>query len=137
MKKFDSKLFYIILLFILSFSMFFMTFYMIEPDYLWHIKAGEYMFRHGILTKDVFSWYLNGHYWMSHEWLFEIIIYFLKSHFGKFHIFIYIFSCIIGLQSILFFSNRKNYMKNTVFSLLWSTLFFMISPFGFSNTVIL
>ena len=102
---------------------------MIEPDYLWHISAGDYMFHHGILTKDVFSWYLQGHYWMSHEWLFEIIIFSLKNVFGRWHLILYLLFCIFGIQTIFFLYNRKNYMKNIAFSLLWVTFFLMIIPF--------
>lgn len=72
-----------------------------------------------ILTKDVFSWFVSGKYWMSHEWLFEVIIYKLESLFGDFHVFIYAFFSILLLLFILFFTNRKNYLKNIPFSLVW------------------
>ena len=73
----------------------------------------------GVLTKDVFSWFMSGKYWMSHEWGFDVLIYLLKSLFGKSHLFIYPFLCITGLLLILFFSNKKNYLKNIIFSLFW------------------
>ena len=60
-----------LLLFSISISLFLLLTMRVESDYFWHIKAGEYMFKNGILRKDVFSWILNGKYWMSHEWLFE------------------------------------------------------------------
>ena len=56
----------------------------------------------GVLTKDVFSWFMSGKYWMSHEWGFDVLIYLLKSLFGKSHLFIYPFLCITGLLLILF-----------------------------------
>ena len=60
-------------------SLFTMLLFVKESDYFWDIKAGEYMFKNNtILTKDVFSWFMNGRYWMSHEWAFEYLIYFLK-----------------------------------------------------------
>ena len=90
----------------------------IDSDYLWHIRAGEYMFKNGILKKDVFSWFLFNKYWMSHEWLFEVFLYFLKLIFGNFHIYIYSFFSILTLLFILIFSNKKNYFKNIPFSFL-------------------
>ena len=93
MKKIIKNKNFLVLLIMLaiSVSLFSISFYVLEPDYLWHIKAGEYMFNHGILKKDVFSWYLRSKYWMSHEWLFEILIYCLKNLFGNLHLLIYCF----------------------------------------------
>ena len=101
-------------------SLFMMLLFLKESDYFWHIKAGEYMFKNNtILTKDVFSWFMNGKYWMSHEWAFEYLIYLLKCLFGNAHLFIYPFCCILSLLFILFFTNKKSYLKNIVFSLFW------------------
>ena len=105
---------------LVCFSLFMTMLFHKESDYLWHVKAGEYMVKNkGVLTKDVFSWFMNGKYWMSHEWGFDVLIYLLKSLFGKSHLFIYPFLCITGLLLILFFSNKKNYLKNIIFSLFW------------------
>ena len=73
---------FIFLIICLSFSM--LLFMVRESDYFWHIKAGEYMFKNGILKMDIFSWFVKGKYWFSHEWLFEIIIYTFKLLFGKY-----------------------------------------------------
>ena len=110
-----------VLLFVLfiSISIFLVTLYSIEPDYFWHIKAGEYMFKNGILTHDVFSWVVNGKYWMSHEWLFEMFIYSLKSIFGNIHPIIYVSICLFGLYNVLFFTNKKNIQKNIPYTLLY------------------
>ena len=105
---------------LVCFSLFMTMLFHKESDYLWHVKAGEYMVKNkGVLTKDVFSWFMSGKYWMSHEWGFDVLIYLLKSLFGKSHLFIYPFLCITGLLLILFFSNKKNYLKNIIFSLFW------------------
>lgn len=107
-------------------SLFMMFLFEIESDYFWHIKAGEYMFKNGtILTKDVFSWFMNGNYWMSHEWAFDYLIYLLKYLFGNAHLFIYPFICVLSLLLILFFTNKKGYTKNFIFSLFWTIAFLM------------
>lgn len=105
---------------LICFSLFMTMLFHKESDYLWHVKAGEYMVKNKeILTKDVFSWFMNGKYWMSHEWGFDVLIYLLKSVFGKIHLFVYPFLCTTSLLLILFFSNKKKYLKNIIFSLFW------------------
>ena len=125
MKK--NKLNIFLFLLFISVSIFLLIFFCKEPDYFWHIKAGEYMFKKGILTHDVFSWFLYGKYWMSHEWLFEIILYSFKSIFGSIHPVIYSFVCLSSLFSIFFFSNKKNITKNIPYTLLY--LMFLIILF--------
>ena len=114
-----NKTVFLIVFFLFSLVLFFLLTMRIDPDYFWHIKAGEYMFKNGILRKDIFSWIVKGKYWMSHEWLFEVIIYVLKLLFGNLHVLIYGFICIFSLLLILFFANKNNYLKNIPFSLLW------------------
>ena len=52
--KNQKKTYIIILVFILAISIFLSLFMLREPDYFWHIKAGEYMFKHGVLKKRYF-----------------------------------------------------------------------------------
>ena len=130
MKKIkENKRFLIILLLCISICLFSVCFYLLESDYLWHIKAGEYMFKNGILKKDVFSWYVKSKYWMSHEWLFELFIYSLKVLFGKMHTFIYCFITILSMGLLLYLSNIKNYLKNSIFTIIWICCFILVFPF--------
>ena len=134
MKKIKDHIFrhkYVISFFLLSlsFSFFLLLTMSIESDYFWHIKAGEYMFKNGLLKKDVFSWILNGKYWMSHEWLFEIIIYVFKLLFGNYHVLIYGGICLVSLFLILFFRNKKKYLNNIPFTLLWFVLSIILVVF--------
>ncbi len=121
------KLVLFLFVFLVAFSLFLMLFLRCDIDYFWHYKAGEYMVKHGeILTKDIFSWSLNQYYWMSHEWLFEVIIYGLDVIFGKFHVFVYVFSITLILLFFLFFSQKKEYLKNIPFALFWTAFFILI-----------
>lgn len=117
-----------ILLLVIAVAFLSTSFIVVGYDYYWHIKAGNYMINnHTILTNDIFSWFVNGKYWMSHEWLFECIIYLFKVLFGKYHILFYCFSNILILLLILFFFNRKNNKKNTLFTIIWLSLFLFIN----------
>lgn len=121
MKKWidDNKLVLSLILFSIAIGLFVLTFVKQDSDYLWHVKAGEYIFDNGILKKDVFSWYLQGKYWMSHEWLFEVLIYGFSLLFPSFHIAIYSGFCILFLLLFLLLSNKKGYLKNINYSLIW------------------
>ena len=128
-----NKLLFSFLIFLFCFALFLMVFLRIDIDYFWHYKAGEFMVSHGeILTKDVFSWSLYHASWISHEWLFEVLLYGLDVVFGKFHLFIYVFLVVLGLLFLLFFVQRREYLKNIPFALLW-TIFFALIFVGLSG----
>ena len=110
---------WIFLLFVVGLVFLLLSFYQMEPDYLWHVKAGEYMLHHGLLTKDVFSWSVYSEYWMSHEWLFEVLIAGMKRLFGNFHLFIYCFTCMFFLLLMVYFKNKDVLFHNVLFSILW------------------
>lgn len=133
MKNKIKKNKYIILfvLVLLSLSIFSMVFVGYECDYFWHIKAGEYMVKNNtILTHDVFSWFVTGKYWFSHEWLFEKVLYNLLNIFGNLHIYVYCFILFFTLLLSIFVPNRKEYLKNIPFCMLWfsfsAILFFFL-----------
>lgn len=47
-----------------------------DPDYFWHLKAGEYIAAHLALPSgDPFSYTFQGKPWALHEWLFEAGLY--------------------------------------------------------------
>ena len=117
----------IIIFLLFAISLLSALFITVGYDYYWHISAGNYMFNnHTILTHDIFSWFLQNKYWVSHEWLFEIIIYIFKLLFGHFNIIIYCILCIFSLLLIIFLNN-KNYKKNILFTLFWIMLFIIIN----------
>jgi hypothetical protein len=46
-----------------------------DPDYFWHLKAGEYILANGLPSGDPFSFTFEGKPWVLHEWLFEVGLY--------------------------------------------------------------
>ena len=123
----NKKLFFCLIGLIVSFSLFMTLFFQLEPDYLWHIKVGEYMFHNGLIKHDIFSWIVKGKYWVNHEWLFEVILYGLKTIFGQYHIFVYLFLSLILLLGLLFLLNYESFKKNISFSLLFLLFFFILA----------
>ncbi len=60
-------------------------------DFWWHVKVGEWICENGrIPTKDIFSWYgmTKNIDWTAHEWLSDVIFYFIYSTFGQLGIFL-------------------------------------------------
>ena len=128
LKKNKYNILFILL--IISLSLVMMIFMRCDTDYYWHITAGKYMVNnHTILTHDIFSWFVNGKYWMSHEWLFEVIIYYMSIIFGKYHLLIYGLVNVLIILFIFYFTNKEHYHKNKAFSLIWLTLFFIFDVF--------
>ncbi len=56
-----------------------------DPDYYWHLKAGEYILTHGALPSvDPFSYTFHGEPWVLHEWLFQVVLYAVFDWLGPF-----------------------------------------------------
>ena len=54
-----------------------------EIDYLFHIKSGEYITAHkAIPGEDVFSFTMENKQWTNHEWLYQVVIYWIYNNFG-------------------------------------------------------
>lgn len=60
-------------------SVFLLSFQKIYDYDVWfHLEAGEYIIKNlTIPVKDVFSYTAYGNTWITHEWLYEVIIYFI------------------------------------------------------------
>jgi len=55
-----------------------------DPDYFWHVTAGELIARTGAVpSTDPFSFTWLGQPWTPHEWLSELLIYWLSSGLGS------------------------------------------------------
>ncbi|WP_211451614.1 hypothetical protein [Collimonas antrihumi] len=64
------------LAFIAVFLLLFFIQPLIDPDYFWHLKTGEYIVsRHALPAGDIFSFTRFGQPWVLHEWLFEVVLY--------------------------------------------------------------
>ena len=56
---------------------------LVDPDYYWHLKAGELIWQAGALPDgDPFSWTFEGQPWVLHEWLFQVCLHLLHEAVG-------------------------------------------------------
>lgn len=64
-------------------GLYFNHLYMLDGDVFWHLRAGQWIVAHGQLPGvDSFSANVQGHPWLSHYWLTEVLFYYLNTHFG-------------------------------------------------------
>ena len=45
-----------------------------DPDFWWHLRAGQLIIQHaGLLGNDPFTYTVANHHWTMHEWLNEVV----------------------------------------------------------------
>ena len=45
-----------------------------DPDFWWHLRAGQLILQHGgLLGNDPFTYTVANHHWTMHEWLNEVL----------------------------------------------------------------
>jgi hypothetical protein len=55
-----------------------------DPDFFWHVTAGQWIAEHGrVPNTDPFSFTWAGQPWTPHEWLSELLMYWLVSGVGR------------------------------------------------------
>lgn len=79
----------------------------LDPDFGWHLKAGDYIFHHWIPVHDIFTYTANQFEWINHEWLNDVIIYGLSSIGG--YLFVAIFFAALWTLAIYTVANRARF----------------------------
>ena len=46
----------------------------IDPDFGWHLQAGNYIRAHGIPSHDIFTYTARNFHWIDHEWGNDVIV---------------------------------------------------------------
>lgn len=92
-------------------------------DFYWHLKTGEYIIKNWkIPHTGIFSYYAvnNNLSWISHEWLFELIIFIFQTVFSTYGAIIYIITSLVIFSFILWKLNRQNFIKYPFYTILWA-----------------
>lgn len=105
------------------------TIHLIDPDYFWHLRTGQYLFEHHALPiGDIFSYTFDGKPWVLHEWLFEIVLYCTHTLLGSFGVkFMISLMTITTLVIVYKTANQIISKQNVAFVL---TLLFFIPMMG-------
>ncbi len=78
-------------------------------DYFFHIKSGEYIVQQKVIPRqDVFSFTLKGRPWLNHEWLYQVVVYFIHHCCGTEGFVYFRMACYLAVFILLyiFLNNR-------------------------------
>lgn len=98
-------------------------------DFWWHIKVGEYIQENKTIpTNDIFSWLgmEKNISWTAHEWLSDVIFYYIHNIFGEIGVFCFSVVVAMTLFSLLFFESIKHTKRNFVIGGLFFILFAIV-----------
>jgi hypothetical protein len=104
----EKKIFIFFLVVFFGFCALFAAQKIVDPDFWWHLKTGEWIWQHkAVPYVDPFSYTFKGAEWINYEWLFHAVIYpiYQLSGFGGLIIFVII--CVLSIFLILFFACRE------------------------------
>ena len=100
-----------------------------DPDLWGHVKFGEALWEAGALVRtDPYSFTASGHPWINHEWLAELIFYFIYRCFGDAGL---LFGKLaIGIAIVLILGRLCAYRKHNaiVFAVVMMVAIMVISP---------
>lgn len=110
---------------VFTFTLFLLKgFYMLDPDFGWHIKMGELILSSGIPATDPFSYTMPSFPFVDHEWGINILMYLLYKNFG-WGVLSLIFSAIAVLAILISFKGSiKSYFLLPFILASGSLLFF-------------
>ncbi len=81
--KSNEKLLLVLLFAIVFFCVFSISYYAIRVsnDEFWHIKTGKYIVQHGyhLPQKDIFTYTASNIDWVNHEWLSQVLFYYVYN----------------------------------------------------------
>lgn len=98
-------------------------------DFYWHLKTGEYIINNNKIPHiGIFSYYAMSNHltWISHEWLFEVIIYLYQSLFSNYGAIIYVIVSLVILIFLLWKLNQENFIKYPFYTIIWSLISMLI-----------
>lgn len=126
MKNLNKKTLIWLLFYVLVFSfLLYNSFNYFDNDFGWHIRVGEQIVREKNAPHlEYYNYTLSGQKWVDHEWLFNLIIYFIYHNFG--YIFVNALFALLVI-TILFILNRfvqKYFLANNNIFLLMLLEFF-------------
>ena len=94
-------------------------------DFWWHVKVGEYVCKnHVVPVSDIFSWlrFEREIPWTAHEWLSDVIFYWILSLAGETGVFLFSFAAAIGMMACLWVQGKKYSQNNVMISGLYYCL---------------
>jgi|WetSurMetagenome_2_1015567.scaffolds.fasta_scaffold04666_6 hypothetical protein len=102
-------LFYLFVFFILLFN----SFSYFDPDFGWHLKTGEQIWQiRAVPSLNYEDYTLVGMTWVDHEWLMNLVTYFIFHNFGYITLSVFFALIIIAVLLIQFWLARKFFLPD-------------------------
>lgn len=98
-------------------------------DFWWHVKIGEWIVENQeIPTTDIFSWYgvENRIPWTAHEWLSDVIFFYVHLNFGDIGIFLFSIIAALTLLALMFSQCIKEIKNNILVAGIFFALFSVV-----------
>ena len=99
-------------------------------DFWWHIKVGQWIVENGrVPTTDIFSWYgvANQIPWTAHEWLADVIFYWIYAACGQWGIFLLSLLSALLLTGLLWKESARHVQRNPLVGGLFFVLFAVVT----------
>ena len=103
-------------------------------DFWWHVKVGEYVVKtRSVPTTDIFSWIgmEKGIAWTAHEWLSDVLFYYIYSAAGGVGIYLLSVSLAVFLSVLLWRQAREALEENILVCGLFFSLFAVLTSLFF------
>lgn len=101
------------------------TIHLIDPDYFWHLRTGQYLFEHHTLPiGDIFSYTYDGKPWVLHEWLFEIVLYCTHTLLGSLGV-KFVVSLMVITTLVIVYKTANQILKRPYVAFTLTIIFFI------------
>lgn len=105
----------LLILILLGVVVFIRGLYFLDPDFGWHLRAGEVIIKSGIQKTDPFSYSMPSFPFIDHEWLSNVLIFSIFKTLGTYAL-SFIFSVVFVFS--LFFAIPKKYKNYSIVPLI-------------------
>lgn len=105
---------------------------LVDPDYFWHLRTGQYIVdARALPTGDPYSFTAYGKPWVLHEWLFEVLLYGAYAALGAFGV--KLLCAGFGIATLAVgYGTARRILGNATYSYLLALTYFMVVAFGIS-----
>jgi len=114
----------------------------IDPDFGWHFKYGEYLFKnHALLKQNVFSYTFTNYEWANSYWVAELVLYVLYTYMGAIGTGLILSAAMSGAFLILLHKLNIGEFGKTIAAIVFFALagaaYTAVRPFYFSTLYLL
>lgn len=105
---------------------------LVDPDYFWHLRTGQYIVETGGLpVGDPYSFTAPGKPWVLHEWLFEVVLYEVYAALGTAGVKLLCAGLAIATL-VVSYGTANRIVNRPTLAYILTLVFFVVAAFGIS-----